>query len=276
MHTPAQVAACLFSLACAFAITAPAAAAIGDFSGTNATGSAQLCPEPRTQLCAGAVIEQSEDGGFLQTAATVAMSGPNLAAHPGVDFFAFAQYDPAVFDLPVLKALAASNTAVGYRTQAGASAAQAYTYTGAVAQTFTLIVTLDAVLLGQDNSVFGSVAAYGEDYLDGTVNDGAGTLLTNPMSFSLSLSGSTTKSFSFTLDPGESVYLDAAVFASARSTRGPSVADASNTMTMRFEDTAGLVLARPVPVPEVGSLLMFGIGLSLMAGWGMARRRGAR
>jgi hypothetical protein len=269
MHPLARAAASVLTLA--LALTPPVSWAIGEFAGTNADGSAKLCPEPLTQLCNGPLVEQAFDGGFLQTTATVAMSAPNLALHPGVDFFAFTQYDPAVFNLPVLKALAAANTAVGYRTQASASAVQAYTFTGAVAQTFTLVVTLDAFLLGQDNSVLGSVAAFGEDFLDGTVSDGPGTFLTNPISFSLSQSGSSTKSLSFTLDPGDSVYLEASVLASARSTRGASVADASNTMTMRFEDTTGLVVARPVP--EAGTWAMFGAGLLLVAGFTSARRR---
>jgi hypothetical protein len=258
------------ALTLTLAFTAPAHAAIGEFAGTNANGGTQLCPEPLTQLCAGPVVEQTVDGAFLQTSATVAMSAANQALHPGVDYFALARYDPAVFDLPELKALAAADTAVGYITKASASAVQAYTYTGAVVQTFTLTITLDAVLLGQDNEVFGGVAAYGEDYLDGTVIDGPGTLLANPVSFSLRASGSSTKSLSFTLDPGDSVYLDAFVFATARSTRGPSVADAANTMTMRFDDTTGLAVARPVPEP--GTWAMWCAGLALMAGLGGLRR----
>ena len=259
-------------VALALALASSTGWAIGEFSGTNADGSAKLCPEPLSRLCGGPVIEQLIDGAFLQTTATVAMSAPNLAAHPGVDFFAFVEYDPAVFDLPVLKALAAANTAVGYLTSANASAVQAYTFTGAAPQTFTLIVTLDAFLLGLDNGVIGVVNAYAEDYLDGTVRDGPGTLLTNPITFSLTRSGSSTKSFSFLLDPGVSVYLEAAVLATARSTRGPSLADASNTMTMRFEDSTGLVVARPVP--EAGTLSLLCAGLVLIAGLVRRRRPG--
>jgi len=258
-------------MALSLALAAPASWAIGEFSGTNAEGKAQECPQPLTELCAGATIEQLSDGGFLQTSATVAMSAANQALHPGVGFFAFTEYDPAVFDLPVLKALASSNAAAGYLTTASAEAVQAYTYTGAAAQTFTLVVTLDASLSGQDNGVFASVAAYAEDYLSGTVNDGPGTLLSNPLSFSLSLTGSSTKSFSFTLDPGESVYLEASLLATARSTRGPSVADAFNTMTMNFTDTTGLAVA--TPVPEAASLPMLCAGLALMAGLAWRRKQ---
>ncbi|MEO8628604.1 MAG: hypothetical protein ABI612_10955, partial [Betaproteobacteria bacterium] len=135
--------------------------------------------------------------------------------------------------------------------------------TGAAPQTFTLVVTVDGVLTGQDNRVDGGVIAYAEDYLSGTVVDGPGTLLTNPISFGLSLTGSNTKSFSFTLDPGESVYLEAFLSATARSTRGPSIADAFNTMTMHFTDTTGLVVARPIP--EAGSLPLLCAGLVLVA-----------
>lgn len=258
-------------LALALTLCTQAAWAIGEFSGTNADGSTKLCPEPLTQLCVGPFIEQAAVGGFLQTTATVAMSGPNQALHPGVDYFAFSQYDPAAFDLPVLKALAAANTAVGYLSKASASAVQAYTFTGAVAQTFTLVITVDAFLLGQDKEVFGSVSAYAEDYLDGTTVDGPGTLLTNPVSFSLTSSGSRTRSLSFTLDPGRSVYLDAFVFATARSTRGPSVADASNTMTMQFLDSTGLVLAQPVP--EASTLSMCCAGLLVLVRLAALRRR---
>ena len=258
-------------LALAVALSTSSTWAIGEFSGTHADGSTKLCPEPSTQLCVGPFIEQAAVGGFLQTTATVAMSGPNQALHPGVDYFAFSQYDPAVFDLPVLKALAAANTAVGYLSTASASAVQAYTFTGAVAQTFTLVVTVDAFLLGLDASVFGRVSAYAEDYLDGTTNDGPGTLLSNPISFSFISSGSRTRNLSFTLDPGKSVYLEAFVFASARSTRGPSVADASNTMTMSFLDSTGLVLAQPVP--ETSTLSMWCAGLLLMFRLAAVRRR---
>jgi hypothetical protein len=245
--------------ALSLALCAPAAWAIGEFSSTSANGKAQLCPEPLTALCAGATIEELSDGGFLQTPAAVSMSPSNTALHPGVDFAAFADYDPLVFALPVLKALASSNSSIGYSTSATAEAVQAYTYTGDAPRTFTLAVTVDGVLIGQDNRVSGGVFAYGDDYLSGTVIDGPGTLLTNPISFTLSLTGSTTKSFSFTLDPGESVYLDAFLSASARSTRGPSVADAFNTMTMHFADTTGLVVARPIPEPASLPLLCAGL-----------------
>jgi hypothetical protein len=258
-------------LALALAFSTSTTWAIGEFSSTKATGSAKLCPQPLTQLCAGAFVEQAADGGFLRTSATVAMSAPNMALHSGVDFFALAQYNPAVFDLPVLKAFAAADTTVGYLTNASAQAAQAYTYTGAVSKTFTLLINVDGILRGQDNEVFGGVAAYAEDYLDGTFGDGPGTLLTNPVSFSLRVTGSSSKSFSFTLDPGRSVYLDAFVFATARSTRGPSVADAANTMTMRFLDPTGLVLAQPVP--EASTLSMLGAGLAMMAWLVNTRRR---
>jgi PEP-CTERM motif-containing protein len=253
----------------ALALSVPPAWAIGEFSSTSASGKAQLCPEPLTSPCAGATIEQLSDGGFLQVQASVAMSPTNTALHPGVNFVASAAYDPLVLELPVLKALASSNSTLGYLTTATADAVQAYTYTGAVPQTFTLNVMVDATLTGQDNRVIGGVAAYAEDYLSGTVIDGPGTLLTNPVSFSLSFTGSTTKSFSFLLDPGESVYLEAFLSATARSTRGPSVADAFNTMTMQFSDTAGLVVAEAIPEP--GSLPLFVAGVALVAG--LMRRR---
>jgi hypothetical protein len=254
----------------ALALGAAPAWAIGEFSSTDASGKAQLCLEPLTSPCAGATIEELSDGGFLQTQANVAMSPANNALHPGVNFLASAAYDPLVFELPVLKALASSNSTAGYLTTATADAVQAFTYTGAVPQTFTLVVTVDATLAGQDNRVIGGVAAYAEDFLTGTVPDGPGTLLTNPVSFSLTLSGSSTKSFSFTLDPGESVYLDAFLSATARSTRGPSVADVFNTMTMQFTDTTGLIVARAIP--EAGSLPLLVSGLVLVAGL-MQRRR---
>ena len=253
----------LIFLALSLALSAPGAWAIGEFSSTSASGKAQLCPEPLTSSCAGATIEQLSDGGFLQTLAAVAMSPANTALHPGVNFSAFASYDPLVFELPVLKTLASSNSALGYLTTATADAVQAYTYTGVTPQTFTLVVTVDAALTGQDNRVIGGVSAYAEDFLTGTVPDGPGTLLTNPISFSLSLTGSSTKSFSFTLDPRESVYLDAFLSATARSTRGPSVADAFNSMTMDFTDTTGLVVARAIP--EAGALPLLCAGLGLIA-----------
>jgi hypothetical protein len=257
-------------VAFALALSLPSAWAIGEFSSTSASGKAQLCPEPLTAPCAGATIEQLSDGGFLQVQASVAMSPANTALHPGVNFLASAAYDPLVFELPELKALASSNSMLGYLTTATGEAVQAYTYTGSVPQTFTLVVTVDAALTGQDNRVIGGVAAFAEDFLTGTVPDGKGTLLTNPLSFSLSLTGSSTKSFSFPLDPGESVYLDAFLSATARSTRGPSVADAFNTMTMRLTDTTGLVVARAVP--EAGSLPLLVVGLALVGGLMRLRR----
>jgi PEP-CTERM motif len=252
-------------MALSLAFSAPCSWAIGEFSSTKAEGSAQLCPEPLTMLCAGPTIEEGSDGALLQTMATVAMSPANKALHPGVDFAALAQYDPLVLELPVLKALASSNAAAGYLTKATADAVQAYTYTGTGAQSSTLMITVDATMSGQDNRVIGGVAAYAEDYLSGTVIDGPGTLLTNPVSFSLSLTGSSTKSITFTLDPGESVYLEAFLSSTARSTRGPSVADAFNSMTMSFTDITGLAVA--TPVPEAGSLPMLCAGLALLAGF---------
>ena len=204
----------------ALALSVPPAWAIGEFSSTSASGKAQLCPsEPLTSPCAGATIEQLSDGGFLQVQASVAMSPANTALHPGVNFLASAAYDPLVLELPELKALASSNSTQGYLTTATADAVQAYTYTGAVPQTLTLMITVDATLTGQDNRVIGGVAAFAEDFLTGTVPDGPGTLLTNPVSFSLSFTGSSTKSFSFTLDPGESVYLRVSVCDCAQHSR---------------------------------------------------------
>ena len=261
-------------MALSLTLSAPCSWAIGEFSSTKADGSAELCPEPVTQLCAGAMIEERSDGAFLQTSATVAMSSANKALHPGVDFVALAEYDPLVLELPVLKALASSNAAAGYLTTARADAVQAYTYMGAGVQTFTLIITVDASLSGLDNRVIGGVAAYAEDYLSGTVIDGPGTLLTDPVSFSLSLTGSSTKSFSLTLDPGESVYLEAFLSATARSTRGPSVADSFNSMTMSFTDTTGLAVARPVSEP--GSLPMLCAGFALLAGLARCRHQSRR
>ena len=64
-------------MALSLAFSAPCSWAIGEFSSTKAEGSAQLCPEPLTMLCAGPTIEEGSDGALLQTMATVAMSPAN-------------------------------------------------------------------------------------------------------------------------------------------------------------------------------------------------------
>ena len=70
-----------------------------------------------------------------------------------------------------------------------------------------------------------------------------------------------TGTLSFTLEPGEQIYLYALMDVEAE--REMSFADAFSTLQAGFQDSTGLVAASQVPEPATGTLL--GLGLLGMA-----------
>ncbi len=69
-------------------------------------------------------------------------------------------------------------------------------------------------------------------------------------------------SFTFTLDPGESVYVWAYMRAEAE--RDASYADAFGTLTFDFADDTGLAAASTVPSPGTAALLAGPLALLAM------------
>ena len=69
-------------------------------------------------------------------------------------------------------------------------------------------------------------------------------------------------SFTFTLDPGESVYVWAYMRAEAE--RDESYADAFGTLTFDFADETGLAAASTVPSPGTAALLAGPLALLAM------------
>jgi hypothetical protein len=237
----------------AVALAAPASAQSLDLWGSFASGSARECP---SGLCSGSFIERPQAGGLGQTSAAVALSPEAQALHPGVTFAAQASLVGALA-IPELKAMAVANAATRYTTNAQAEAVQAYVYTGAVASSFVLDVFVSGSVTG-DASLSGFVIVYdSEGYKPGS--EVPGTRLDNTSFFWSAASQAQPAPLEFTLQPGDSVYLQATLFAGADSRNIPSAADAFHTLTMSFQNPANLVQAAAlVPEPASWALMLLG------------------
>jgi hypothetical protein len=162
------------------------------------------------------------------------------ATHPGVDFRAQATLGGGLA-LPELRALAATNTAERYAVLATAEAIQGYNYIGTGATIYTLEVLLDAELSG-----LGSVGRQVDIYDPVGFNprdEEIGTRIART-SFYWNVAGPKNQPapLTFTLEPGDQIYLFATLQAYSTSPPG-SEADAYNTLTMAFVNATGLTPA---------------------------------
>ncbi len=237
--------------------------------GTTATTSTADCPSFCTNFTFG-----TSTGGFQQTTAgsTVSTVRGNAAAEASLD-------PSAGLAVPLLKAEAYSASAGLGSAFATAYAAEGYTYLGGGTGNFTLDITLsgsvsDPTPADGDTSITATVYVFQEEnfffgFDIATLIFEAGA--TEIDSTTLSISGNETGgvrngSVSFSLAPGESVYLWTQLRAEAE--RDLSFADAFSTLTTSFQDGTGLSAASTIPEPTTALLL--GVGL---LGLGARRRR---
>lgn len=158
-----------------------------------------------------------------------------------------------------------------------ASGVEGYTYSGAEARTFNLDIMLtgsvfDPTPADGDTSINASVYIFtapgfqfGFDYATLVFELGVTELAGSQLSLG---NGETAlaDSLSFTLQPGQSFYLQAALGADAE--RDLSIADAFSTLSASFEDATGLVAASGTVVPEPSTAVLFLLGLGGLASAG--------
>lgn len=176
--------------------------------------------------------------------------------------------------LPTLRAEAFVTGSGTSSAFGSASGVEGYTYNGAEARTFDLDIMLtgsvfDPTPADGDTSIDASIYVYsgpgfefGFDY--GTlvfelgVVDLAGSQLTLG-------NGDTalSDSLSFTVQPGQSFFVQAILGASAE--RDLSSADAFSTLELAFQDASDLVAASGTVVPEPSTALLFMLGLAGLA-----------
>lgn len=250
------------------------------FWGATADGRARqfeitcsTCPNPVTDL------SNLHDGAFGNNTAEVEFSRSTE-----VSYFANAIFNGPK-SLPTLHASASADVVVVapstffFDSTADARATQLYTYSGKTSNTYTLEYHADGSLDGGPLSeiaggftVFGSgfnpnqeiqpVLGFTFDHLNG-----------NGTERPVHLTGDVT----FTLNPGDSFFVQATLEAivDSRSADLPATADALHTLDMQFTqgDTSLLTPAAVAPIsdaPEPVSTVLLGIGL---AGVGLVARR---
>lgn len=228
--------------------------------GTTASTSTASCPS----FCTSFNFGPSDGGTETPSAAsTVSDSRGNAAAEAQLDA-------SSGISLPRLRAEA-------YVTGSGSSSAfgravgvEGYTNTGPTAVTLDLDITLTG-------SVFDPTPADGDTSIEADINvfGGPGFLfgfdygtlvfelgVEDVASSSVSLGAGDTLAtdvLSFTVQPGESFFVQAQLSASAE--RDLSWADSFSTLTLAFQDPAGLTSASGTVVPEPGTALLFMLGL---------------
>lgn len=271
IHSTALVRRAL-AAAAALAMTlsaAPAAAAL-DLWGAYASGTARECP---SGLCSGAVLETDLPGPGQQLSATAGLSEAVKASNPGVDYQVAVTLGGAL-DLPELRALASAATISRYTISTTARAVQGYLYSGIVSLPITLDVAVSASLVG-NASLSGFVNVYDATLYDPFSETQGGSRLANTFFTWSTATQNQPAALTFTLDPGDSVYLEAVMFAGADSRNSTlSVSDAFHTLTLSFrEPPVELTPATQLPVPEPASLLLMSLGTAAML---LHRRRQAR
>ena len=195
--------------------------------------------------------------------------------------FANAAFTGDVFS-PILRA--SSSSPIGTTaSDAQATAIQAWTYTGAGPQDYSIVATLSGTVTEPTSSaeglIRGDIAAYlyedatfintGIGTFLGEVVPGEGTLLARDTSFLTPGLDLRTATLDFTLNPGDEVYLFMRL--ETKSERG-AVVDATGTFLMEFTggDTSELT-ETVVPIPA--AVWLFGSGLLGLIG--LARRKAA-
>ena len=181
--------------------------------------------------------------------------------------------------LPILRAEAYVTGSGSSSAFGTAIAAEGYTYEGAAPKTFDLDITLTGEVFDPtpgdgDTDIEAQIYIFGAEGYEYGFD--AATLIfelgvVDIASAGLSLAaGETSDSFtlSFTLDPGQSVFLQATLGADAE--RDLSFADSFSTLTTSFQDPVGLVAASTVPEPGTFALVV--LGLAGVARSGRRRR----
>lgn len=234
----------------------------GIISGWGAYASTSTGDDCKNGCGVGSVAEYTRDGGHLSTFATseentygeskalVDLTGPGY--------------------LPTLKVLAKSTTP-GKRAGAKAFAAQGFDYLGNANTTLTLNLNLhgsvsgDAdlsthigILIGDD---WGFYPGFATGYYEGGLLGGLKGGGTEFLSIQSGLNVNKLGSISFNLNPGESFYILSEMNASAYS----GIADAWNTLTMKFSDDSNLRAAiapinGSIPEPSILLLMVLGLG----------------
>lgn len=209
-------------------------------------------------------------GGDLLIAPTAASaSAATRAAHPGVDLRMRSELVGGL-GVPQLRLYSGADTTVGfYNVRAMARALQRYEFTGAVPQTYTLDVVVDATMTGMAG-YSGFVRVWDERY-DPELEDEVSEILASTV-FSRSFGGAAIAPIpvSFTLVPGDVVFVQARIAANAQNLdRLPAIADLDHTVTLAFRDGTNLEAAS-VPEPSLGALL--GAGIAILGALGRSSR----
>jgi len=250
------------ALAGSLVLTAPAWAVPLTEWGTTAQVSTANCPSFCTNVAFGPA-----SGGALQSSAATSISDTKGSAA------AAAALDPASgIQTPLLRAEAFSGGGLGsaFGTAFGV---EGYTNTSGTPRSYTLNILLDG-LVGDLGTGNGKLTAdliawqvtnffFSSDRATLLFEAGATILDETQLLIDLSATTSASGSISFTLAPGESVYVWALLEADAR--RDLSSADAFSTLTTSFSDPTGLVAAS---LPEPNALALLGC-----AAWVLTRER---
>jgi len=256
-------------LAAALGAAAPAAAL--DFWGTGAKTDTWLCPSfcqdvERGPFGGGALVDHAESDivdARGEAHVVVSLDASGAIATPRLG--ASARSDPDSF----------LDQGSG---KAEAFAVEGYTNVGGTTESWTLDITLTGEIsdpVGSDTVLELVLVAWGEENFrfstdKSTLEFEDGVPILDETTFGIYDEATTSVggSLTFSLDPGESVYVWARLRAEAE--RNGAWADALGTVTMAFDDPTGLQAASSVPEPAAGALL----GASALAGAAARRRRG--
>ena len=163
-----------------------------------------------------------------------------------------------------------------------ASATQGYTFSGTARTTYSVHFSLDGTLLDPRASLSGTASVHDGDGETGVRARAGATLATTRITGSEALAGSF--SIAMTFNPGETLYLEASLSASASGNFqdglpdfGPLSADGMHTLRVSQITGGDLGLLSPVltvsAVPEPASVAMLLLGLGGLAA--LQRRRSA-
>jgi MYXO-CTERM domain-containing protein len=246
------------------ATAAPARAL--DFWGTGAKTDTWLCPS----FCQDPV-RGPFGGGELVADAVSDVDDARGEAHVVVSL-----ETGGAISTPTLGASAYSDGGAG-SGKAEAFAVEGYTNVGGTTESWTLDITLDGQIFdpeGSDTFIELELVAWGEENFRFSTDkptlefeDLVPILDETTFGIYDEATTSVSGSLTFSLAPGESVYVWALLTAEAE--RNGAWADALNTVTMVFDDPTGLVAASSVPEPGPAAL----VGLAGLGLVGRARRR---